>query len=103
MKTTTVWYRTPFPTHEAARAPEDHDLLARYQAITEGEHVGWKTRHRKVRHLGSGGQGMVYLSERRGADGFSQLVALKIFSPEPYRDTQSYAEDMRRVGAIAAR
>jgi len=103
MKTTTIWYRTPFPTPAGARAQEDHYLLARYQAITEGEHLDWKTYHRKVRLLGSGGQGMVYLSERRGADGFALLVALKVFSPEPYRDAVSYAEDMRRVGEMAAR
>jgi len=103
MKTTTVWYRTPFPTPAGARVQEDDALLARYQTITEGEHLNWKTFHRKVRLLGTGGQGMVFLSERRGADGFALLVALKIFSPEPYRDAEAYAEDMARVGDMAAR
>lgn len=103
MKTTTVWYRTPIPTPAGTPAPGDRDLLARYQSITAGEHLDWKTHHRKVRLLGSGGQGVVYLSERRGADGYAVLVALKIFSPEPYRDASSYADDMRRIGTLAAR
>jgi serine/threonine-protein kinase len=103
MKTTTDWYRPPLPTPGESRSQDDSALLARYRAITAREHLEWKTHHRKVRHLGTGGQGMVFLSERRGTDGFNLLVALKIFSPEPYRDADSYAEDMRRIGDMAAR
>jgi serine/threonine-protein kinase len=101
--TTTVWYRTPPATPGAPAGQEDHDLLSRYHAITRGERLDWKTHHRKVRLLGTGGQGMVYLSERHGADRFNLLVALKIFSPEPYRDAFSYHQDMGRVADIAAR
>jgi serine/threonine-protein kinase len=103
MKTTTVWYRPPTPTPGATSGQEDNDLLARYRAITRGDHLDWKTRHRKVRLLGTGGQGMVYLSERQGADRFTLLVALKIFSPEPYRDACNYHEDMRRIAGMAGR
>jgi hypothetical protein len=35
-----------------------------------------------VRRLGAGGQGVVYLTTRRGAGEFKLPVALKIFSPE---------------------
>jgi serine/threonine-protein kinase len=103
MKITTVWYRTPSPTPGGPEAQEDHDLLARYQAITSGNRFDWKTHHRKVRLLGTGGQGMVFLSERHGSDQFGLLVALKVFSPEPYRDAFSYHEDMRRIADMAAR
>jgi eukaryotic-like serine/threonine-protein kinase len=101
MKTTTIWYRTPSPG--GPEGQEDRDLLARYQAITNDDRLDWKTHHRKVRLLGTGGQGMVFLSERRGADRFTLLVALKIFSPEPYRDAFSYHDDMHRVADMAAR
>src|SRR5205814_327753 len=53
--------------------------------------------------LGSGGQGAVYLARRLGTDGFSRTVALKLFSPEPYRDALDYEEDMRRIARVAAR
>src|SRR5262249_55165584 len=48
-------------------------------------------------------QGAVYLADRRGCDGFSRPVALKVFSPEPYADVSAYDEDMTRVAAVAAR
>jgi len=50
-----------------------------------------------------GGQGVVYLSERRGADGFTLPIAIKVFSPEKYSDTCSYEEDMSRIAHVAAR
>ena len=58
-----------------------------------------ESRYRKERLLGAGGQGVVYLGERQGADGFTLPVALKVFSPEPYRDAAAYEEDMGRVAA----
>ena len=36
-----------------------------------------------------------------GADGFALPVALKLFSPEPYRTGAAYAADMSRVAAVA--
>jgi serine/threonine-protein kinase len=80
-----------------------HDLRGRYHALVHGERLRWATRHRKLRLLGQGGQGAVYLGERQGADGFTLPVALKVFSPEHYRDDASYQEDMGRIGDIAAR
>jgi serine/threonine-protein kinase len=103
MRSTTVWYRTPAATPAGPRGQEDTNLLGRYQTLTRDERQDWKTHHRKVRLLGTGGQGMVYLSERHGADRFALLVALKIFSPEPYCDAFSYHEDMHRIADIAAR
>jgi serine/threonine-protein kinase len=45
----------------------------------------------------------VYLSERRGTDLFGLPVALKIFSPESYRDVPSYVNDMARIADISSR
>jgi serine/threonine-protein kinase len=63
----------------------------------------WARTYRKLRLLGTGGQGAVYLAQRPGTDGFSLPVALKVFSPEPYRDARDYHEDMGRIGRVAAR
>ena len=90
MAATTAWYRTPTPTPHGGSGPPE--LLARYHALTQGDRFSWKTRHRKVRLLGSGGQGVVFLGERHGADDFSLPLALKIFSPEPYRDGHQRAK-----------
>jgi serine/threonine-protein kinase len=83
--------------------PCDEGLLARYRAIVGAEDLRWTTPCRKVRPLGSGGQGVVYLGERQGTDQFTLPVALKVFSPAPYRDAASYEEDMGRTARAAAR
>ena len=92
---------TPFPPTSSGHC--ETELVAGYQRVVEEDNLHWITRCRKVCLLGTGGQGMVYLSERRGADRFTQMVALKIFSPEPYRDAFSYHDDMHRVADMAAR
>ena len=53
--------------------------------------------------LGKGGQGVVYLSERRGADNFTLPVALKFFSPERFPDERSYREAMERMAQVSSR
>jgi serine/threonine-protein kinase len=55
------------------------------------------------RRLGAGGQGVVYLSERRGTDNFTLPVAVKVFSPARYADARGYDEAMGRIARIAAR
>src|SRR5208283_5591160 len=79
------------------------ELSARYAAIVNSEQLSWHTQHRKVRLLGSGGQGVVFLTERRGTDRFSLPVALKIFSPRQYHDVGDYEADMGRIAHTAAR
>jgi serine/threonine protein kinase len=86
--------------HEATRCPDE--LLARYRTIVQQQRVSWTEHHRLIRPLGSGGQGIVYLSERRGADRFTLPVALKIFSPERYEDERAYDEAMGRMAQVAA-
>jgi serine/threonine-protein kinase len=79
------------------------DLIERYQNIVHAQSLHWTRRYSKMRLLGSGGQGVVYLGERQGADQFTLPVALKIFSPESYRDESAYEEDMARIARVAVR
>jgi serine/threonine protein kinase len=78
-------------------------LVDRYQSLLKTRRVQWTTYHRFKRELGSGGQGVVYLSERRGADGFNQPVAMKVFSPERFPNSISYRKAMERVARVASR
>lgn len=78
-------------------------LLNQYEDLLSRETVPWAAEYRKIRILGKGGQGVVYLSERQGTDLFRLPVALKMFSPESYRDVPSYVDDMSRIADIASR
>jgi len=79
------------------------DLLARYQAILKQRTFTWLARHQLIQVLGSGTQGVVYLSWRQGADNFCFPVALKVFSPERYPDREAYVEATVYMGRVAAR
>ncbi|MFM7034181.1 MAG: serine/threonine-protein kinase [Planctomycetia bacterium] len=83
------------------RCPDE--LLARYGEILEAGRLNWTEYHNLMRRLGSGGQGVVYLTTRRGTDNFSLPVALKIFSPERYESEAHYDEAMGRIAAVASR
>ena len=83
--------------------PATPGSLARYHAVADAQTLGWTAQYRKQRLLGAGGQGVVYLGERQGTDGFTLPVALKFFSPRPYPDAAAYDEDMGRVARVAAR
>jgi serine/threonine protein kinase len=100
--TTTVSNLTPTP-RRGDSGPDEKALVARYQEIAGAQDLSWSTHYRKQHLLGTGGQGAVYLAQRLGADGFARPVALKIFSPESYRDAPAYQEDMASVGQVAAR
>lgn len=77
-------------------------LLDEFASLCRGQRLNWTTHVRFVRCLGSGGQGVVYLCERPGADGFTLPVALKFFSPERYRTLEAYDEAMQRMSRVAA-
>jgi serine/threonine-protein kinase len=83
--------------------PGEEALAKRYELIAGAEDLRWAARYRKLRLLGTGGQGAVYLAQRLGADGFLRPVALKLFSPESYHTAQAYQEDMANVSQVAAR
>ena len=102
MTTTTVPYVHP-GSGDGQGGLGEAALFARYEEIACAEDLRWVTHYRKAHLLGAGGQGAVYLAHRLGAHGFTRPVALKVFSPESYRDVASYHEDMAKVGQIAAR
>jgi len=83
------------------RCPDE--ILEKYHALVDQPKLSRTEHLRLERRLGSGGQGVVFLSERRGTDSFTLPVALKIFSPERYVDTRSYEEAMGRIAAVAGR
>ena len=82
-------------------APQD--LLSRYERLLDEPRLDWLETHRVLRRLGSGGQGIVFLSERIGADGFRLPVALKVFSPGRYGDAALYDEAMAQMADVALR
>jgi serine/threonine protein kinase len=79
------------------------DLVERYDQILHEKRHSWTTHLRLLKKLGAGGQGVVYLTERRGSDNFSLPVALKVFSPERYATPGHYDADMLRMGRVAAK
>ena len=79
------------------------ELCDRYDLILHEKRHSWTTHLRLLKRLGSGGQGVVYLTERRGSDGFTLPVALKVFSPERYATPSHYDSDMSRMGRVAAK
>lgn len=85
-----------------SRPKRTNELLSHYTTVVREQRESWTTHLRLQRLLGSGGQGVVYLTERRGADGFTLPVALKIFSPERYEDARSYDEAMTRIARVSS-
>jgi serine/threonine-protein kinase len=77
-------------------------LVRQYEDIIDQQRLHWTSHHRLERLLGAGGQGKVFLSETRGADGFTLPVAIKVFSPDRYDDERAYDEAMQRIADVAA-
>lgn len=95
---------TPTVTHDGEFVENQcGQLCERYEAILREKRHSWTTHLRLLKKLGSGGQGVVYLTERRGSDGFTLPVALKVFSPERYATPVHYDSDMSRMGRVAAK
>ncbi len=103
MSTTMYYERNATRTrggHAAGRCPRG--LLDAYQRMVSDKRLNWTEHHSLIRRLGSGGQGTVYLSERRSTDNFTLPVALKVFSPEPYGSEHAYDQSMGRIAHVAA-
>ncbi|MCA9248250.1 MAG: serine/threonine protein kinase [Planctomycetales bacterium] len=80
-----------------------NELVPRYDHLLEVGRTNWTEHLRLNQQIGKGGQGVVYLSERRGTDNFTLPVAVKLFSPERYPDAKSYVMAMSRIAEIASR
>lgn len=95
---------SPTVSHfESQVAMRNGELLESYEQIIAGKRQSWTTHLRFMKKLGSGGQGEVYLTQRRGADDFTLPVALKIFSPERYPTLEDYEDDMMRMARVASK
>jgi serine/threonine-protein kinase len=81
---------------------EPNELVPQYQQILTEQRLGWTSHMRLLKLLGSGGQGVVYLTELRGTDDFTLPAAIKIFSPERFGDAFSYDEAMARAARASA-
>lgn len=100
---TTVSELTAAPGMDLGDGQHEDALLRHYHQLLNSDCIPWAAQYHKLRLLGKGGQGVVFLSERQGMDLFRLPVALKIFSPEKYRDADAYQEDMVRIAGIASR
>jgi eukaryotic-like serine/threonine-protein kinase len=78
------------------------ELTRRYKRLIGEDSLYGTTHHELKERLGQGGQGVVFLSERRGADGFRLPVAIKIFKPNDYCDQRQYEESMRRIAKMTS-
>ena len=87
----------------ATAIPAESELYDHYLKLVSQPKLGWTEHLRLKRLLGTGGQGIVYLSERRGSDNFTLPVALKFFSPERFPDERAYREAMEKMAAISSR
>ncbi|MCI0491631.1 MAG: serine/threonine protein kinase [Planctomycetes bacterium] len=83
--------------------PRANELYGHYLRLLEQPKLGWTEHLRLRRLLGIGGQGVVYLSERRGSDNFTLPVALKFFSPERFEDERDYRSAMERMAKVNSR
>lgn len=88
---------------EVMRRNPPTELMHAYTRLMAKHHVSWTVHPPLIRVLGRGGQGVVFLSMRKGADEFTVPMALKFFSPERYDDERSYSADMGRIARVASR
>ena len=96
-----------FPKETRAAEPvvqqQCGELIARYDELLNEKRHSWTTHLRPIKEIGRGGQGVVYLTRRLGADNFTLPVAIKVFSPERYPSPAEYGDDMGRMAKVASR
>ncbi len=93
----------PTPDSKGAPCAGLDVLRKRYTQLISGDREieagGFRLRQR----LGQGGQGVVFLAECAGVDGFvNRGLALKLFSPCNYPSLTSYEKDMQRIARVAS-
>ncbi len=90
-------------THDSSHSKTLSELDIQYQQLLNNNCLEWNNQRTFSRCLGVGGQGVVYLSAREGADGFKIPVALKLFSPKRYEKIEDYQSEMGRIAQVSAR
>lgn len=104
MGTTTFFDASITKSWNGTRSPHcSEKLLNNYQNII---HQQQHERHEKLsfsKMLGLGGQGVVYLTNRHGTDGFELPIAIKVFSPERFHGEEAYCKAMRLMAQVSAR
>jgi serine/threonine protein kinase len=78
-------------------------LCPHYDQIQLAGEVTWAAQYKFLRPIGYGSQSVVYLADRFGSLNVSLRVALKLFSPVPYQNTDSYLTEMARTAEVAMR
>ena len=103
MESTTIEKFSPTVTldHELVFS-ERNELCDVYDELLSLRKLSWTNHLHLKKRLGSGGQGVVYFSERKGADDFTLPVAVKIFSPERFKSANEYADAMRRIAKVTS-
>ncbi len=76
--------------------------LSDYRLILKREQIGWRTERPFLKTLGTGGQGVVILTERRGAGSFRMPLALKFFSPDQFDTVDKYEREMLRLAEVSS-
>jgi eukaryotic-like serine/threonine-protein kinase len=76
--------------------------LSDYQSMLKREQIGWRTERPFLKTLGTGGQGTVILTERRGAGSFRMPLALKFFSPDQFGTVEKYDREMLRLAEVTS-
>lgn len=73
----------------------------RYESLQKSGAVHWTAQYRFLERLGAGSQSVVMLADRLGSLDVSLRVALKLFSPLLYPDTDSYLTEMAQTAQVA--
>ena len=63
--------------------------------------LSWNAQYQIERLLGRGAQGVVYLANRQGVDGYSTKVAVKVFYRNPELALDEYIAEMQRIAVQA--
>ncbi|MDR0520353.1 MAG: protein kinase [Planctomycetaceae bacterium] len=102
--TTAVFERTM--THADGVQPIEgcsEELRGSYYELLDQQRVHWHEDIQFRDMLGQGGQGVVFLGDLKGSDGFVLPVALKVFSPERFANDSLYDDEMFNMAKITAK
>jgi phosphoglycerate dehydrogenase-like enzyme len=102
--TTAIFERTM--THfDGTKSSEgcSDELRNNYYELLDQQRVHWHEDIQFKDMLGQGGQGVVFLSDLRGSDGFVLPVAIKVFSPERFANDTLYDDEMYNMAKITAK